>query len=63
MRRAGVAQYIDQATGWTNGVRFPAGARNFSLRHCSISLPSNVCRGLFLEGKVAGAWNGPLTST
>jgi hypothetical protein len=30
---AGVSQYSDWATGWTTGVRFPAGARIFSLRY------------------------------
>jgi len=27
------SQYSDRATGWTTGVRFPARAENFSLRH------------------------------
>jgi hypothetical protein len=33
LRRAGIAQSIQRlATGWTIGVRFSAGAGNFSLR-------------------------------
>jgi hypothetical protein len=30
---ARVAAYSNCATGWTTGVRFPAGERIFSLRH------------------------------
>jgi hypothetical protein len=50
-------------------VRFPAGARNFSLHH-RVQNGSGVhpafypvsTRGSFPEGKPAGAWSWPLTS-
>jgi len=29
-----LSQYSDYVMGWTSRVRFPAGAGNFSLRHC-----------------------------
>jgi len=52
------------------GVRFPAGAGNFSLRHrcvqnCSGAHPASYplgTRGRFPGGKAAGSWSWPLTS-
>jgi hypothetical protein len=51
-----------------SGVRFPAGAGNFSLHHRvqngSGAHPASYAmgtRGYFLGGKVAGAWSWPLT--
>jgi hypothetical protein len=52
-----------------SGVRFPAGAGNFSLNHCvqtssgahPASYPMGI-RDYFPGGKVAGAWSWPLTS-
>jgi hypothetical protein len=55
--------------GWMIGVRFSAGARNFSLHHRvqnssgahSASYPMRT-RGSFTGGKAAGAWRWPITS-
>jgi len=59
----------DKATGWTTGVRFPAGAGIFSFLHRvqsgSGAHPASysMCtRGSFTGGKAAGAWSWPLTS-
>jgi hypothetical protein len=49
-------QYSDLATRWTTGVRFPAGARTFSLRH-RVSTGSEVHPASYqmdTEGSVLG---------
>jgi hypothetical protein len=60
---------IGIATGWTAGVRFPAGARDISLLHSfqtgSGAHPASYPMGTgscFSGGKAAGAWSWPLTS-
>jgi hypothetical protein len=57
------------ATGWTTGVRFPAGARVFPLRHrVQIGSGTNPASypmgtgGSLPGNKEAGAWSWPLTS-
>jgi hypothetical protein len=56
-----LSQYTDWTTGWTTGVRFPAEAGNFSLRH-----RVKICSGVWdptSGGKATGAWSWPLTSS
>jgi hypothetical protein len=63
------SQYSNQATGWTTGVRFPAEAKNSSLRHrvqtgfqahpASYPMGTGVS---FPGGKAAGARKWPVIS-
>jgi thiamine transporter ThiT len=60
--RNGIAVFV--ATGWTNGVRFPAEVRYFSLLHivhigCGIHPASYTMStgSSFNGGKVTGAWS------
>jgi len=54
-----------ESTGWTTGVRFPAGAGKFSLRHRAQTGPPSFLSmgtsGYFIGDKAAGSWRWPLT--
>jgi hypothetical protein len=69
-RGAGIVHWYSAGlrAGWS-GVRFPAGARNFSPHHRvqtgSVSYPASYQMGTrvsFPGGKAAGPWSWPLTS-
>jgi hypothetical protein len=61
---------VSTATGWTTGVRFPPGARAFSVLH-NIQTDSGVhpasyligAWGFFFGGKTTRTWSWPLTTS
>jgi hypothetical protein len=68
--RAGITQFVWLATGWTAGVRFLVGKRDFSLQH-SVQIGSWAHTTSYLMGTVgsfpgsnaAGTWRWPLPNS
>jgi hypothetical protein len=53
----GLIGSVSMVTGWTAGIRFPAGVKDFSAFHCVQNSPKAHpvgARGYFPRGKAAG---------